>query len=311
MVKPPKAPSGRGIPLHADAIEYWAGQQKKLRRNLPRWNQFRSSLDAVRQTHRAIEAYNHSNGDLTEDQRYLAIYGLLQALVVQQDAMCHLSEALQTKPVHMNRHKRLEEIRNIRNWTVGHPTKVDRYETHSHHAIQRPQLGRGGFSLYSAFDDGREQYTYVPLLQLARLQRRVVSRLLREMLRELNSRERKPAVAHAAKSKPALPSQPPLHGQQPSPPGQQVGKPAKPNRRRATTHISEGRESWVSGQSLPESRMGGTLGRPRPSQPKRGLPAQKPPQFAPGPMKKRRLVARPSALLPLPGEKFARHRPAA
>src|SRR5512140_1296602 len=139
MAKPLKMPSGRGIPLHADAIEYWARQEKKLRRNLARWNQFRSSLDAIRQTHRAIEAYNRSNGDLTEDQRYLAIYGLLQALVVQQDAIGHLAEALGTKPVHMNRHKRLEEIRNIRNWTVGHPTKIDRYTTQSHHAIQRPQ----------------------------------------------------------------------------------------------------------------------------------------------------------------------------
>jgi hypothetical protein len=97
----------------------------------------------------------------------------------------------------MARHKRLEEIRNIRNWTVGHPTKVDRYETRSHHAIQRPQLGRGGFSLYSAFDDGREQYTFVPLSQLARLQRRVVSHVLRDMLTQLNTQEqpsKKPSI---------------------------------------------------------------------------------------------------------------------
>ncbi len=189
MVRSAKTPAARGIPLHANSIEYWASQQKHLRRDLAKWNQFRSSLDAIRQTHRAIEAYNQVNEDLTDDQRFLAIYGLLQALVVQQDAMCHLSEALGTKPIHMARHKRLEEIRNIRNWTVGHPTKIDRYETRSHHAIQRPQLGRGGFSLYSAFDDGREQYTYVPMMQLARLQRRVVSHLLRGILAELNSRQ--------------------------------------------------------------------------------------------------------------------------
>src|SRR5512133_937305 len=109
MVKTAKPLAGRGIPLHADSIEYWADRQKQLRRHLPKWNQFRSCLDTIRQTHRAIEAYNRSNGDLTEDQTYLAIYGLLQALVVQQDAMCHLAEALGTKPVHMARHKRLEE----------------------------------------------------------------------------------------------------------------------------------------------------------------------------------------------------------
>src|SRR3954468_22071851 len=207
MVKSVKSPSGRGIPLHAQSIEYWAQQQKKLRRDLPRWNQVRSSLDAIRQTHRAIEAFNRSNGDFSEDQRYRAIYGLLQALVVQQDAMCHLAEALQTKPVFMTRHKRLEEIRKLRNWTVGHPTKIDRYETASHHAIQRTQLGRGGFSLYSAFDDGREQYTYVPLPQLARLQRRVVSRVLRDMLTQLNAQEqpRKKPVVAAQKSAPRIP----------------------------------------------------------------------------------------------------------
>lgn len=297
MVKSSKAASGRGIPLHADAIEYWAARQKKLRHSLARWNQFRSSLDAIRQTHRAIEAYNHSNGDLTEDQRYLAIYGLLQALVVQQDAMCHLAESLQTRPVHMNRHKRLEEIRNIRNWTVGHPTKVDRFDTHSHHAIQRPQLGRGGFSLYSAFDDGREQYTYVPLVQLARLQRRVVSRLLRDMLRELNSRERKPAVVE---SKRALPPRPPRRGQN-------VGNNAKPSRRGATADGSPALQRWVSRQPRPESRSDGTFGRQRP---KKGLPLQKPPQFAPSRHKSRHRPSR-AGLLPLPGERLARSRPAA
>jgi hypothetical protein len=268
MVKPPRLPSGRGIPLHADSIQYWAERQKQVRRNLPKWNQFRSSLDAIRQTHRAIEAYNHSNGELSEDQRYLAIYGLLQALVVQQDAMCHLSEALGTKPVHMARHKRLEEIRNIRNWTVGHPTKIDRYDTHSHHAIQRPQLGRGGFSLYSAFDDGREQYTYVPLVQLARLQRRVVSRLLRDMLRDLNSRQQ-------AKKKPAPPKQP-----------KTVIQAAAPPRHRAFR------------------------------EPKRGVIPQKPPRFAASPREPKKAQKRTRrqmlpALLPLPGERFARQYPAA
>lgn len=127
----------------------------------------------------------------------LAIYGLLQALVVQQDALCHLAEALQARPVRLNRHKRLAEIRNIRNWTVGHPTKVDRHLVQSHHAIRRSNLGRGGFALFSAFDDGRTQYTYVPLPQLARLQRRVVTALLRDMLAELHQRDQRPPVVRA------------------------------------------------------------------------------------------------------------------
>jgi hypothetical protein len=190
----------RGIPRHLSAIEGWAAQPRiarRLQRELPHWNQMRSALDTLRQTHRAIEAYNRANSGLKEDERYLAIYGLLQALVVQQDALCHLAEALQLRPVRLNRHRRLEEIRNIRNWTVGHPTKADRHLVPSHHAIRRPKLGRGGFAMYSAFDDGRTQYTYVPLPQLARLQRRVVSRLLRDMMAELQKPDGQAHSLHA------------------------------------------------------------------------------------------------------------------
>ncbi len=305
MVKPPKSPSGRGILLHADSIQFWCERQKQLRRD--RWNQFRSSLDAIRQTHRAIEAYNHSNGDLTDDQRYLAIYGLLQALVVQQDAMCHLAEALGTKPVHMARHKRLEEIRNIRNWTVGHPTKIDRYNTYSHHAIQRTQLGRGGFSLYSAFDDGREQYTYVPLVQLARLQRRVVSRLLRDMLRELNSRQQ-PAKANTKAATVSLAVQhPPTKHKKPM-------HDAKPNRRGAREHISPPRKSWERGQSQFESRRDGRIRGSRLSKSKHGTPQQKSPQFAPtvgqATRRKKKSKLLKTGLVALPGEIFHRHQPA-
>jgi hypothetical protein len=299
MPKPPKLPSGRGIPLHADSIQFWAEHQKKLRRNLPRWNQFRSSLTAIRQTHRAIEAYNRSNGELSDDQRYLAIYGLLQALVVQQDAMCHLAEALGTQPVLMNRHKRLEEIRNIRNWTVGHPTKIDRYDTHSHHAIKRPQLGRGGFSLYSAFDDGREQYTYVPLLQLARLQRRVVSRLLRDVLRELNTRRQpaKDAGVHKSNSatvSPASQPRPTQHGRAQRRLRHDKIGPRRddkirdrqaPDRRGATAYRSPAVQRWGRDKSRPESGRDDTLAaRNRQNKSKSVKPA----------------------ILPLPGERFAR-----
>jgi hypothetical protein len=195
----------RGIPRHIQAIKSWVEQPRagrRLQRNLGRWNQLQSALDALRQTHIAVETYNRANGNLSEAERFLAIYGLLQALVVQQDALCHLAEALQTRPVRLNRHRRLVEIRKIRNWTVGHPTKADRHLVASHHAIRRPKLGRGGFALYSAFDDGRTQYSYVPLPQLARLQRRVISRLLRNMLSELHQRNQQQPIV-MKKTKPA------------------------------------------------------------------------------------------------------------
>jgi hypothetical protein len=185
-----KQPLRRGISKHLHELEIWADDprhHRQLRRDVGRWNQMLSSLQALKQTNLAVTAFQKHGAKLAEGERLLAIYGLLQALVLQQDALCHLAEALKTTPIRLNRHRRLEEIRNIRNWSVGHPTKADRGPALSHHAIARPKLGRGGFSLHSSFDDGRFQYMYVPLPQLARLQRRVISALLRNMLNELKA----------------------------------------------------------------------------------------------------------------------------
>lgn len=185
-----KQPVRRGVSKHLQDIESWIDHplhHRQLRRDLGRWNQMLSSLQALKQTNLAVTAFQKHGARLGEGERFLAIYGLLQALVLQQDALCHLAEALKTTPIRLNRHRRLEEIRNIRNWSVGHPTKADRGPALSHHAIARPKLGRGGFSLHSSFDDGRFQYMYVPLPQLARLQRRVISALLRQMLNELKA----------------------------------------------------------------------------------------------------------------------------
>jgi hypothetical protein len=186
----PQKPIGRGISRHLHELETWIDQpqhHRHLRRDVGRWNQMLSCLQALKQTNLAVTAFQKNGAKLGEGERFLAIYGLLQALVLQQDALCHLAEALKTTPVRLNRHRRLEEIRNIRNWSVGHPTKADRGPALSHHAIARAKLGRGGFSLHSSFDDGRSQYMYVPLPQLARLQRRVISGLLRDMLHELRA----------------------------------------------------------------------------------------------------------------------------
>ena len=180
----------RGITRHLHEIQAWVEKpevRQTLRRELSRYNQALASLQALKQTHVAINSFNERGNEFNEGERFLAIYGMLQALVLQQDAVCHLVEALRTTPVRLNRHRRLDEIRNIRNWSIGHPTKIDRGDVFSHHAIARPKLGRGGFSLHSTFDDGRQQYMYVPLPQLARLQRRVISQVLRNILAEVRA----------------------------------------------------------------------------------------------------------------------------
>ncbi len=175
----------------------WANEprvSRRLRSQLARWNQLNSSLDTIEHTELAVQAYASHNGDLQQGERFLAIYGLLQALVLQQDAVCHLDEALGGPGNAVVRDHGLQEIRSIRNYSVGHPTKADRNDTISHHKIARAELGRG-FELVSAFDDGRRQFTYVSLANLMRKQRTGLARIMRKMVKELQQADlRKPVV---------------------------------------------------------------------------------------------------------------------
>jgi hypothetical protein len=174
---------------YAEEIRSWINnprRTKRLRREVGRWNQLCSCLDTLQQTELAMQAYASSAGDVGSGQHYLALYGLLQAMVLQQDAVCHLDEALGGKGTAVGSDRYLQDIRKIRNVSVGHPTKVDRRDVMSHHHISRPKIGKG-FELVSAFDDGRRQFTFVSLSQLLRKQKLSVARMMREIVKNLDA----------------------------------------------------------------------------------------------------------------------------
>jgi hypothetical protein len=174
---------------YAEEIRSWINnprRAKMLRREVGRWNQLCSCLDTLQQTELAMQAYASTSGTVGSGQHYLALYGLLQAMVLQQDAVCHLDEALGGKGTAVGNDRHLQDIRKIRNVSVGHPTKVDRRDVMSHHHISRPKIGKG-FELVSAFDDGRRQFTFVSLSQLLRKQKLSVARMLRTIVKNLDT----------------------------------------------------------------------------------------------------------------------------
>jgi len=176
---------------------------RRLRRQLVRWNQLNSCLDTLQHTELAIQAFASHAGELSPGERYLAIYGLLQAMVLQQDAVCNLDEALGGPGNYVVRDEELQEIRKIRNWSVGHPTKADRRDSISHHHIRRVRLG-SGFELYSAFDDGRHEFTFVSLAELIAKQRAGLRRILRRIVRELHAADIRTPVVIRRRLSPAV-----------------------------------------------------------------------------------------------------------
>src|SRR5574341_1663312 len=65
-----------------------------LFQNKPLFFQLASSLDVIQDTEQAIAAFSAKEFGDSKAAHYLAVYGLLQALFVQQDAVTHLCEAL-------------------------------------------------------------------------------------------------------------------------------------------------------------------------------------------------------------------------
>lgn len=127
--------------------------------------------------------------------RYLLIYGILQAMFLQQDAVYHLAEALD---YHDQCLKQLttNDIRDIRNCAIGHPTKRDRKRDRNNerattfHFIARISIEKDGFDMLDAFADGREnKYSHINLGELFQDQRSMICKCLGDILQKLKDED--------------------------------------------------------------------------------------------------------------------------
>ncbi len=116
-------------------------KQYLLMKQMNLWSQLCSCLDVIGDTELAIAAYIHKEFSQNTGANYLAVYGLLQTLFLQQDALFHLCEALGIGDPRDN-YPRLKEIREDRNASVGHPTKLKRGK-HTFCHYYRIRAGRG------------------------------------------------------------------------------------------------------------------------------------------------------------------------
>ena len=100
----------------------------EVREDPDNWDRICSSSDIINDTIRAIESYVKSDyPDEDIGLQYIFIYGLLQALYLQQDAVKKLFEVLhkcypQDQKFLYEPSNELKEVRRLRNETTGHPT---------------------------------------------------------------------------------------------------------------------------------------------------------------------------------------------
>lgn len=164
----------------------------ELRQNKALFSQLCSSLDVIEDTEDAITAYTEKDFGDDKPSHYLAVYGLLQAIYVQQDAVINLCESLGIKDK-VNNYPKLKEIREIRNDTVGHPTKRDQQKGKpvSYHHISQMTLNKSGFTLASYFSDGSQvQFRDISISELIVEQNRFISTILTTLVNNLEAEEK-------------------------------------------------------------------------------------------------------------------------
>lgn len=119
-----------------------------LSENPELFSQLCSSLDVIGDTDEALYEYlEKEQATPNQGERYLLTYGVLQALILQQDAVQHLAESL---GVPYKRDTKLGEIREIRNKATGHPTRRGRQCERTFHHISRASMNRKGFDLFTS-----------------------------------------------------------------------------------------------------------------------------------------------------------------
>lgn len=167
-----------------------------LSKNIALWNQLLSCLDVIEDTELAIAAYLDNEYGKSNGANYLALYGLLQALFLQQDAVKYLCESLgMSDPLKNN--PRLKKIKDIRNDTTGHPTKRNRNKQTSYHFIARHSIKSERLKLMSVSGNETPKFTDVLIYGLITEQKTCLSEILTTVVSELKQKE----TAHKEKFK--------------------------------------------------------------------------------------------------------------
>ncbi len=121
-----------------------------LLENKAKWNKICSSMDVIGDTQIAINRYFSLPRFSAENGGYLYLYGLLQAFFLQQDALNHLLEALFDRTIDWKtEYPDIYLVRELRNDSIGHPTKRGKDE--SFHFIARYSVSKGHFRLMSSY----------------------------------------------------------------------------------------------------------------------------------------------------------------
>ncbi len=116
------------------------------------WNKLCSALDVIGDTELGLAAYMSHPAVTDTGLSYLYVYGALQLLQTQQDAVEQVCRALGLKP---HASPKIPEVREVRSNAVGHPPAQRMDNVVKSNFIVRASLCPDSFTLLTVFSDDR------------------------------------------------------------------------------------------------------------------------------------------------------------
>lgn len=172
-------------------------RQYNLLQSSATWNKLCSSLDLIGDTQVAIDSYSQIVNTEGIGASYLIVYGILQTLLLQQDAARHIGEALGIK---LKLPKNLEEIRVIRNSAAGHPAHQMENGLSKSCFITRNSISPTGFDLTTVYSGDKEyKMSYVSIPFLLETQHIYIREMLSKIVTELEKQEMEHREMYKAK----------------------------------------------------------------------------------------------------------------
>lgn len=161
--------------------------QSNLLKDVADWNKLCSSLDLVGDSQLAIDSYSQFHNVQDEGASYLLVYGILQSLLLQQNAATHIGDSLNIK---VKLPKDLKKIRIIRNSAAGHPTFQKEKGLSKSCFITRTSISPTSFQLMTVYTGDKEyEFHHISIPTLVETQNKYLSELLKKVVDELERQE--------------------------------------------------------------------------------------------------------------------------
>lgn len=111
-----------------------------------RYAAYYTSMYLLQDTTESLSVHRTKGFSGDPHEAYIEFWGIMQAIIIQQDALCELYEAVKGSKLDTKGFKNWQYLRNLRNICAGHPAKKDRPKSAP---LVRSFMGRG-FGDYSS-----------------------------------------------------------------------------------------------------------------------------------------------------------------